>query len=64
MDEHTPFQSSHDQTNCTAQLSLRVIQCRWKQLILRELLDGVLQRAEYPQVPPRVDDTSVPWVWS
>lgn len=44
------FQASHDHTNCKAELALRVIQGRWKLLILRELIDGVrrfsdLQRA-------------------
>jgi len=34
------FQGSHDHANCKAELALRVIQGRWKLLILRELLDG------------------------
>ena len=44
------FQGSRDHSDCKAELALRVIQGRWKLLILRELLDGVrrfsgLQRA-------------------
>jgi len=35
------FQASHDHANCKAELALRVIQGRWKLLILRELVDGV-----------------------
>lgn len=34
------FQGSHDHANCKAELALRVIQGRWKLLILRELLEG------------------------
>lgn len=44
------FQASRDHSNCKAELALRMIQGRWKLLILRELTDGVrrfsdLQRA-------------------
>lgn len=44
------FQGSRDHANCKAELALRVLQGRWKLLVLRELLDGVrrfsdLQRA-------------------
>ena len=44
------FQGSLQHSNCKAELALKVIQGRWKLLILRELLDGVrrfsdLQRA-------------------
>lgn len=44
------FQGSRDHGDCKAELALRVIQGRWKLLILRELLEGVrrfssLQRA-------------------
>jgi DNA-binding HxlR family transcriptional regulator len=44
------FQGSRDHSDCKAELALRVIQGRWKLLILRELLEGVrrfssLQRA-------------------
>lgn len=46
----TGFHDSHDHGNCKAELALRVIQGRWKLLILRELLVGrcrfsALQRA-------------------
>ncbi|MEB3172458.1 MAG: helix-turn-helix domain-containing protein [Cyanobacteriota bacterium] len=34
------FQGSHDHGDCKAELALRVIQGRWKLLILRELIDG------------------------
>ncbi len=44
------FQSSHQHSDCKAELALKVIQERWKLLILRELIDGArrfsdLQRA-------------------
>ena len=44
------FSASHDHTNCKAELALRVIQGRWKLLVLRELMEGIqrfsaLQRA-------------------
>ena len=44
------FQSSHQHSDCKAELALKVIQGRWKLLILRELIDGArrfsdLQRA-------------------
>lgn len=50
VDPHTGFRDTHDHGNCKAELALRVIQGRWKLLILRELLGGVrrfsdLQRA-------------------
>jgi DNA-binding HxlR family transcriptional regulator len=50
MDEHAGFQASHDPTTCKAELALRMIQGRWRLMILRGLLDGVqrfsdLQRA-------------------
>jgi DNA-binding HxlR family transcriptional regulator len=35
------FLASHDHANCKAELALRVIQGRWKLLILRELIEGV-----------------------
>ncbi len=35
------FLASHDHSNCKAELALRVIQGRWKLLILRELIEGV-----------------------
>jgi DNA-binding HxlR family transcriptional regulator len=41
MHEHAGFQASHDHTNCKAELALRMIQGRWKLMILRDLLDGV-----------------------
>ena len=50
MGEHKGFQSSHQHSHCKAELALKVIQGRWKLLILRELLEGIrrfsdLQRA-------------------
>jgi DNA-binding HxlR family transcriptional regulator len=35
------FLTSHDHSTCKAELALRMIQGRWKVLILRELIDGV-----------------------
>ena len=35
------FHAGHDPGTCKAQLALRVIQGRWKLLILRELIHGV-----------------------
>jgi len=35
------FLASHDHSNCKAELALRVIQGRWKLLILRELIEAV-----------------------
>ncbi|MCU0529324.1 MAG: helix-turn-helix transcriptional regulator [Cyanobium sp. Prado107] len=46
MAEQTSFQDAHDHGNCKAELALRVIQGRWKLLILRELLDGVRRFSE------------------
>jgi DNA-binding HxlR family transcriptional regulator len=34
------FLAVHDHGNCKAELALRMIQGRWKLLILRELIDG------------------------
>lgn len=50
MDEPRGFSASHDHGNCKAELALRVIQGRWKLLVLRELTEGIqrfsaLQRA-------------------
>lgn len=50
MDEPRGFSASHDHGNCKAELALRVIQGRWKLLVLRELIEGIqrfsaLQRA-------------------
>ena len=50
MDQGEGFQGTLQHSNCKAELALKVIQGRWKLLILRELLDGVrrfsdLQRA-------------------
>jgi DNA-binding HxlR family transcriptional regulator len=54
------FQAGHDHGNCKAEPALRMIQGRWKLLILRNLIDGQqrfsdLQRTVHAQVPPRVD---------
>lgn len=35
------FLASHDHSNCKAELALRVIQGRWKLLILRDLIEAV-----------------------
>jgi DNA-binding HxlR family transcriptional regulator len=50
MAEASGFATTHDHGACKAELALRVIQGRWKLLILRELIDAVrrfsdLQRA-------------------
>ena len=50
MDHQTGFQRAEHQGACKAELALKVIQGRWKVLILRELVDGIqrfsdLQRA-------------------
>ena len=50
MDPHSGFAGTHNHGQCKAELALKVIQGRWKLLILRELLEGVrrfsdLQRA-------------------
>jgi|TARA_B100001939_G_scaffold196103_1_gene168772 DNA-binding HxlR family transcriptional regulator len=44
------FRAGRDHSNCKAELAMKVIQGRWKLLILRELVDGIqrfsdLQRA-------------------
>ena len=50
MDYQRGFQHGEHQGECKAELALKVIQGRWKVLILRELVDGIqrfsdLQRA-------------------
>ena len=50
MDPNSGFAGSQNHSQCKAELALKVIQGRWKLLILRELLEGVrrfsdLQRA-------------------
>jgi DNA-binding HxlR family transcriptional regulator len=44
--EHTSFGDTRDHGNCKAELALRVIQGRWKLLILRELLEGMRRFSE------------------
>lgn len=41
MDHQTGFQHGQHQSECKAELALKVIQGRWKLLILRELVDGI-----------------------
>lgn len=48
------FQASHDHGNCKAELALRVIQGRWKLLILRELIDGVRRFSDLQRALPGV----------
>lgn len=48
------FQASHDHSNCKAELALRVIQGRWKLLILRELIDGVHRFSDLQRALPGV----------
>ncbi len=50
MNQGSGFQETLEHGNCKAELALRVIQGRWKLLILRELVEGLrrfsdLQRA-------------------
>ena len=50
MTDEQGFRAGHDHSNCKAELALKVIQGRWKLLVLRELVDGIqrfsdLQRA-------------------
>jgi len=54
MNEHAGFQASHDHTNCKAELALRMIQGRWKLMILRELLDGVQRFSDLQRALPGV----------
>lgn len=41
VDRPMGFEHTHDHNTCKAELALRVIQGRWKLLIVRELLGGV-----------------------
>ncbi|AZB72909.1 winged helix-turn-helix transcriptional regulator [Synechococcus elongatus] len=41
MDSSPGYLESHDHGNCPAEIALRVMQGRWKLLIIRELADGV-----------------------
>lgn len=59
MDEHCTFQASHDHANCKAKLALRVIQGRWKLLILRELLEGVRRFSDLQRALPGVSQKVV-----
>lgn len=50
MTQEKGFSAEHDHNDCKAELALKVIQGRWKVLIIRELVDGIqrfsdLQRA-------------------
>jgi len=50
------FQAGHEHGNCKAELALRMIQGRWKLLILRDLINGQqrfsdLQCTVHAQVP-------------
>ena len=55
MVEGTGFQGTLKHDNCKAELALKVIQGRWKLMILRELHDGVVERTVCAEVPPRVE---------
>ncbi len=48
------FLASQDHSNCKAELALRVIQGRWKLLILRELIDGVQRFSDLQRALPGV----------
>lgn len=54
MSESQGFIASHDHSNCKAELALRVIQGRWKLLILRELIDGVQRFSDLKRALPGV----------
>lgn len=41
MSQGSGFQDLHDHTNCPAELALKVMQGRWKILVLRELIEDV-----------------------
>ncbi|ABB57728.1 winged helix-turn-helix transcriptional regulator [Synechococcus elongatus] len=41
MDSESGYLESHDHSNCPAEVALRVMQGRWKLLIIRELAEGV-----------------------
>ena len=46
MTEPGGFTSTHEHSNCHAELAMRVIQGRWKLHILRELLEGTRRFSE------------------
>jgi DNA-binding HxlR family transcriptional regulator len=48
------FRHSHDHAGCKAQLALRVIQGRWKLLILRELIEAVRRFSDLQRALPGV----------
>jgi DNA-binding HxlR family transcriptional regulator len=54
MTEPNGFLSSRDHGDCKAELALRVIQGRWKLLILRELLEGVQRFSQLQRALARV----------
>ncbi|MFQ6539198.1 MULTISPECIES: winged helix-turn-helix transcriptional regulator [Aphanothece] len=48
------FLGSHDHTHCKAEVALRVIQGRWKLLILRELIQAVRRFSDLHKALPGV----------
>lgn len=46
MDSAPGYLESHDHSNCPAEIALRVMQGRWKLLIIRDLAEGVRRFSE------------------